>query len=795
VAPRAEGTLEIEVLSGDTPLPEAQVQIYEREPADLLAPLRRWSGWNSGETDADGRRVVPAAPGSYYVTARAPGLAPGYAAVVHPPGPVQTHVQLRLEATMELRGTTVVKGTGDPISLAEIILTPPTFEPGAGNRPEAPEEESATATSDESGEFQLPGLAPGRYRVEARAPGYVSAVLPSVPIPFGARITLELIPGGQLEGVVLRTNGEPAVGAEVLAASRQSSATTITDDEGRFMLDVPAGTHAVSSRRGEEAGALDREVKLTVGQRLSGLRLQLDAGAQVSGTVVRREGPPIPAARVEARPPGTSTASGMADTDENGSFTLSRLAAATYDIRVTVPGGGFSEHGPITLATGENPPLTLTYDPRGNLECFVSKNRQPAEGVLVRLTDLPVHAPGDRNVVEARTNAAGYAAFRRLPLGRFRAEAFLEAGSQSASALAAVSQGNPYQCFLKLPGETEPKDASVSVEGQVLQSSGEPPATPVSIYAFRQNPSKAYKEDTDAQGRFRLALTPGQYLLRAVRQRGFRCGSSGQLQLQVEAGQQPEATIRLEPMSEPALRFQVLGSDGAPARLTQVSVSTAAFQENVTTDEQGRIDVCLPPGLRLQAGAPLLTVSSSDGMRTAVIEQATGQRDFILYLGAMPTIRGRIIAPSGVPIRRFTVDLIPPGIHFATSSFTGDRFSLSAPAGQTQLLVSAHDTLGASVVLDLRPGDHKELEIAVFPGVTMTGRLVDAATRQPVKGASIYILGLQRNSASEDGRFVFNNVPAGEHFLDVYRQRLERTRLLVKLLPGQANNVGDFAVP
>ena len=41
--------------------------------------------------------AVAAAPGSYYVTARVEGLAPGYAAVVHPPGPVRTQVQVRLE--------------------------------------------------------------------------------------------------------------------------------------------------------------------------------------------------------------------------------------------------------------------------------------------------------------------------------------------------------------------------------------------------------------------------------------------------------------------------------------------------------------------------------------------------------------------------------------------------------------------------------------------------------------------------------------------------------------------------
>ena len=83
----------------------------------------------------------------------------------------------------------------------------------------------------------------------------------------------------------------------------------------------------------------------------------------------------------------------------------------------------------------------------------------------------------------------------------------------------------------------------------------------------------------------------------------------------------------------------------------------------------------------------------------------------------------------------------------------------------------------------------------MFPGVPLTGRLVDAATRQPFGRASINLSHLQYMDTSEDGRFTFSNVPPGEHLLGVYRKGTERTRQLVKLLPGQANDVGDIAVP
>jgi hypothetical protein len=77
--PNAEGTLEVKVVSGNTPVPGVDARLYVREPADLQSFPARWSGGSQGETGAPGRWAVAAAPGSYYVTARMQGfdLLPG----------------------------------------------------------------------------------------------------------------------------------------------------------------------------------------------------------------------------------------------------------------------------------------------------------------------------------------------------------------------------------------------------------------------------------------------------------------------------------------------------------------------------------------------------------------------------------------------------------------------------------------------------------------------------------------------------------------------------------------------
>ncbi|MFL5348683.1 MAG: carboxypeptidase regulatory-like domain-containing protein [Hyalangium sp.] len=793
-----EGVLAVEVLSKNQPLPGARVQVYEREPADLSVFPARWFGREAGPTGADGRWELPIAPGSYYVAARAEGLAPAYASVVHPPGSARTAVRLLLEEGMELVGSTLDKATGEPVSLAEVILTPPAFTSGARDRVDAPEEEGLVATSNELGEFRFPGLVPGRYRLEAHAPGYASTVLPSAPIPFRGLATLVMVPGGSLDGMVLGTNGEPAAEAEVLAVSRDQAVSALSDSEGHFSIEVPPGAYALSAQRGPEAGALEGEVSVTAGQRVQGLRLQLGAAAWLSGKVVRGDDSGVGGARVEVSPRALWAASHQAGTDESGAFSLPALAPGTYTLQVSLPDGGHFTHGPVTLAAGEHTSLTLTdtddSSRAGSLFCAVHErgSRREVMNALLRVTSLQPQSPAAPRTVERKGCCI---LFERLEPGPYRVEARRDPHAQAIEKLVTVRRERREPCELELDDATDPQPGLATLEGRVLEPSGSPPSEPVAVEAFFQGRLWPIRKRilTDDQGRFRLLLSPGPYTLSAFWPRSLGCPASRPHQVQLKAGPNPETPLLVEE-HPPDLRLQVVDADGAPARqaLARMLDDSPRSAEYAQTDEQGRLDVCLPAEVaRPQGSTAALVINSSDSARAARVDVTQGPRERTVRLRPLPAFQGRVIQPYGAPVRHVILEIIPPNQLDSPRiyEFMGDHFELPRfPLGPTQILVNA-DGQRASLFVELQPEEHKVLEIPVYPVVSLTGRLVDAATRQPV-ALVINPRSFLGQRTGPDGRFSFRALPAGELMLYIAGQ----PPLRVKLSPGQINDLGDLPV-
>lgn len=131
--------------------------------------------------------------------------------VVQPSGAAGVGRSARERSTGTITGR-VVGESGEPIPGALIYL---------GQRGAAQLNRSQRVIADEEGNFQITGLDPGLYNVNANVPGYVPDTDPSTGRPAlyrpGDNVSLRLVKGGVITGTVTDTQGEPVVGIGVRA--------------------------------------------------------------------------------------------------------------------------------------------------------------------------------------------------------------------------------------------------------------------------------------------------------------------------------------------------------------------------------------------------------------------------------------------------------------------------------------------------------------------------------------------------------------------------------------------------
>ena len=122
----------------------------------------------------------------------------------------------------------------------------------------SPRQSRAVPTND-NGDFEVKGLEPGMYRVQANAPAYVS--LPADPDQeihrAGDSVTLNMVKGGVITGKVVTANNDPVVAVRVRAlrirdlngrrpARLDISEERLTDDRGVFRIfGLIPGTYVV----------------------------------------------------------------------------------------------------------------------------------------------------------------------------------------------------------------------------------------------------------------------------------------------------------------------------------------------------------------------------------------------------------------------------------------------------------------------------------------------------------------------------------------------------------------------
>jgi hypothetical protein len=214
-------------------------------------------------TNADGSfEVTGLATGSYEVDVSHAEYSPGKVTVELPASGRVDGVEVRLEPGVRIKGR-VVNETEVPVAEAFILLLDPQTGAPASGDPRG----RMTGTD---GSFELTGVAPGTWNLQAAAAGYATSAAVTVDASAGADgVLLRVTPGGRVEATVVDGSGAPVAGVPVAlvdAATGRSPSSMFqgrgpgrspeTDDAGQVVFEhVRPGAWALRATPAEGSGA------------------------------------------------------------------------------------------------------------------------------------------------------------------------------------------------------------------------------------------------------------------------------------------------------------------------------------------------------------------------------------------------------------------------------------------------------------------------------------------------------------------------------------------------------------
>ncbi|MEM1180252.1 MAG: carboxypeptidase regulatory-like domain-containing protein [Acidobacteriota bacterium] len=306
-----------------------------------------------------------------------------------------------------------------PVADAEIYVYPPDFE-RFDNLDRYLRFREPAARSDADGRFSVDGLHRGAVvSLIVEREGFGRRHAPSLEAPRDD-VVIRLDRAATLSGRVITPEGEPVPRAEIFlrrpfsidAASRRKVQAR---EDGTFSIaDVVLGEVEVWVRGVQRP--TQRQVLTVTGDR-DDLELVVEGGFTVAGTVVDRDGVPLPSAAVRARRPSEVVAarfgldrSPVSVTRGNGRFELKGLAEGAWNLEVNQ--GWLQVEEAIDVTSDLE--LTLVLDAPG----------EPIEGVVVDpsgagVPGVRLKLRGPAGEASASSEVGGAFRFERVAAGTY----------------------------------------------------------------------------------------------------------------------------------------------------------------------------------------------------------------------------------------------------------------------------------------------------------------------------------------------------------------------------------------
>lgn len=356
-------------------LANADVELWDTLDANFRSPGDK-APWKTTKTDAAGRYSFS---NVHFNACEVVVSAEGYATASRANTTIFSEIEDR-ELNFELSLANAIRGLvldeqNRPVPNATLEA----FQLGKG--PVDRGMSKGRAVSDAGGSFTLNGLADGNYNISAKAPGYSDQTHVAAARASDVRIVLQR--RGGVTGVVrVKATGAPVTDFAISVLRRHADhepapmgrTERFSSPDGTFTLtDLDPFNYVFEATAKGFAPGRSQEVFVQRGGTASGVTIELDEGATVTGVVVDSAGAPVAGAEVKLNPnnfvsntildifsnlPNAPKKHEWATrTKKDGRFTLKLVVPGTYQVEVAMTGYSRKAINDVQLTGGQTADL------------------------------------------------------------------------------------------------------------------------------------------------------------------------------------------------------------------------------------------------------------------------------------------------------------------------------------------------------------------------------------------------------------------------------------------------------
>ena len=533
-------------------------------------------------------------------------------------------LELRFQLGLLLDGR-IVDAAGVPVERGSLHVVP---VPAGSIEPGLPF--SLLRVRDPLGRFQLAGLAPGTWRLQASAPEFVDSLPVDVEVPTSGPVELALRRGARLAGRVVDATGAPVGRAELEFApqSGPASAWTTSDPAGNFVFEPLAPSFGWLRARAKGHASSDR-IPIEVGREFTDeVVLHLEPAGRIEGRTVDLSGEPLPGEYVSLK--GRHDDEQHVVSDEGGHFEFVDLRPGEYVLsaqlantpartRVEVVGAATAQALLAPEAAALRVSGVVRFDgapvAKARVSCGDGESRTDADGAFT----LVLPGPGEHTLTVSHDDGNGELALQ-WPVE--------------------VAEGTAAHLELSL--------ALAHLRGRV--ASGESGKVTAQVWAEGEDLLLSSWTRCAEDGRYDLRVLPGALLVHA---KSFGDGNRAPAarQVRLDPGQVLEVDFALVPGA--SLSGRVCLESGMPLAEIAVSCRQGGERESAVTDEYGEFECRgLAPGTwRVEASGLGLALRAPE-----VVTLAEGQAQRLpLTVVPAATLEVRLPGWNGLDPRRLTL--------------------------------------------------------------------------------------------------------------------------------------------